>query len=99
VEVTVESDIIDDQGRLALKVSGSGAVLRLVPLGPKVRWDPVRKCEQAATDAERTAYRRLADRAKKASPSRSPRIRIIGPLDGAAPCRPPILSVRDFTWR
>ncbi len=99
VEVTVEGDLIDDKGQLALKVSGSGAMLRLAPLGRKVQWDPEKKCEQAATDAEKTAYRRLADRAKEASPSRSPRVRIIGPLEGAAQCHPPIVSVRDFTWR
>ena len=99
VEVTVEGDLIEDEGRLALKVPGSGPLLRLAPLGRKVQWDPERKCEQAATDAEKTAYRRLADRAKKASPGRSPRVRIIGPLEGAAPDRPPIVSVRDFTWR
>ena len=31
-------------------------MLRLAPLGRKVQWDPDKKCEQAATDAEKTAY-------------------------------------------
>jgi galactose oxidase len=98
VEVTVEGDIVDENGHLTLKVSGSGTVLRLAPLGRKIQWDPEKKCEQAATAAERTAYRRLADRAKTSSPGKSARVRIIGPLDGPAPGRPPIVSVRDFTW-
>jgi hypothetical protein len=98
VEVTVEGDLIDDKGHLALKVPGSGAALRLAPLNRKIQWDPDKKSEQAATEVERTAYQRLADRAQKASPGRSYRLRIIGPLDGAAPGRPPTVSVRDFTW-
>ena len=35
------------------------------PLGRKVQWDPDKKCEQAATVAEKNAYQRLADRARR----------------------------------
>jgi hypothetical protein len=101
VEVIVEGDLKEDQGHLTLKVPGSSTLIRLAPLGRKIQWDPERKCEQAPTDAERTAYRRLADRVKETSTSngRSSRIRIIGPLEGAVPGEQPMLAVRDFSWR
>ncbi len=99
VEITVEGDLIEVEGRVALKVPGSRTPLRLTPLSRKVQWDPERKCEQAATDLERTAYRRLVDRARESVPGPTRRIRIVGPLDDTAPAEQPILGVRDFTWR
>lgn len=97
VEVTVDGALVEERGHLALRVSGSRAVLRLVPLVRKVQWDPERHCERPATAAERTADERLEERARKA-PGQSPRIRIIGPLEEGPQGGPPSLAVRDFTW-
>jgi hypothetical protein len=99
VEVTIEGDLVDDKGQLALKVPGSAAVVRLAPLGRKIEWDQDKKCEQPATEAEKTAYQRLADRAEGMTAGRSARVRVVGPLAGAASGRPPVVSVRDFSWR
>jgi hypothetical protein len=95
VEGTVEGVLVDAGGRPALKISGSGEILPLAALEHKVQWDVPHNRVQAITDAERQAYDKLlAERAEHGA-----RVRIVGPLVPGEDGRPPLLEVRQFTWR
>jgi hypothetical protein len=94
VEATIDGDLVEVDGRLALKVADGGPVLALAPLSHKVQWDPRLKQEAAATDTERAAYTRLAEPAGGKS-----RVRIVGPLVATDSGPLPLLEVRHFVWR
>jgi hypothetical protein len=97
VEATIDGRLVEVKGELALRLEGSGVVLRLGKLRRKVQWDPSRKCPQPATRAEREAHQRLLARwAKHTGPA--PQVRIIGPLRESAPGGLLRLTVREFVW-
>ena len=97
VEATIEGELVEDGGRLALRLRATGAALLLVPLRRKVEWDPGREREAPATDEERKAHERLRARWAE-SRGRGVAVRVVGPLvqnkDGAVTG----LEVREFVW-
>lgn len=93
-EATVDGWLIEADGRPALCVGGGAAVLRLAALERKVQWDVAARREQAATEAERRAYARLA----ATWDGRPRRVRLVGPLCQADDGRF-TLHVREFAER
>jgi hypothetical protein len=94
IEVTVEGVLVEEGGRLALRIPATGQVLELVALGHKVQWDRRHEREQPATAEERAAYERL-----RAEGRQQPRrIQVVGPLVAADEQTPPVLEVRQYSW-
>ncbi len=93
VEATIAGDLLERDGRVALKVSGREEVLRLAPLGEKVQWDPRRRRPERPTREERLAHERLAARRQDGTN----RVRITGPLREVPGEALPTLEVREFT--
>jgi hypothetical protein len=94
VEATVEGRLVRTDGEPRMQLSGTGEVVRLAPLRSKVQWNVAAKREQAATNAERQAYRRLLRQQK---PESAP-VRVIGPLILAPGEGVLTLEVRAFEW-
>jgi hypothetical protein len=106
VEAVVDGRLACLGGHVVLRIGGTGAVLRLVPLRHKVQWDRQRKREASPTEIERLAFRRLLDRGR----GFGRRVRVVGPVVVTAeaigrrspasrpPGQPPLLQVRQFSW-
>jgi hypothetical protein len=95
VEATVDGWLAEENGRLLLRVAGTGQTLRLAPLRRKVQWDVERSREQAFTGPERGAYECL----RREVPGLCPPVRVTGPLVEGAAGDPYTLEVREFRWR
>jgi hypothetical protein len=95
VEATVDGCLERRGNQLALRVTGTGDLLLLVPLMHKVQWDPRQRREQPATAEERGAYTRLAGQALLAGRS----LRVVGPLREGSAGEAPRLEVREFLWQ
>jgi hypothetical protein len=106
VEAVVDG-ILEDQGtNLVLRVGGSDAVLRLVPLTTKVQWNASRKQNERPARSERKAFARLQtqwdrDSKVKSEPRNLSKIRITGPLiqqaaDGSIEPGNLVLEVRKY---
>lgn len=95
VEATIEGDLIEGGGQLALRSRATGEVLRLDPLRRKVEWDPQREREAPMTDREKKAHERLLARWAE-SRGQGAAVRVVGPLvqdkDGVVFA----LEVREF---
>src|SRR6185503_21385600 len=76
VEATIEGVLVDQGGRPALKILGTGEILSLAPLEHKVQWDVKLYRVQATTEAERQAYTRLIEQ----RPGHGNRVCLVGPL-------------------
>jgi len=98
VEATIDGVLVDIKGEPALKISGSDVVVRLQPLKQKVQWDPKRGRSQPATVAEKEAHQHLVARWAMYR-GQPPSVRIIGPLLETREGGPPILTVREFTFK
>jgi hypothetical protein len=94
VEATVDGHLVDEGGRLALRLSSSRDLLRLAPLGHKVQWDRRLNREQATTRQERSAYARLA----RGRRFLRRRLRVVGPLVATKGGKATVLQVRQFFW-
>lgn len=94
VEVRVQGRLVEEEGRLLLRLSKTGETLRLAPLRRKVQWDPATKRDHPPTESERRAFQTLSARWKV---RRSPDVQIVGPLreeNGELLT----LEVRQFQW-
>jgi hypothetical protein len=95
VEATIDGELVSLDGKPALKIAGTGEVLRLAPLHRMVQWDTARKREQVPTEKERSAYSKLC--AQRRETGRS--IRVVGPLVATSTGQLPVLEVRQFAWQ
>jgi hypothetical protein len=95
MEATVDGCLARQGRRILLRIGGSGGLLRLAPLRHKVQWDRRRNREALPTESELLAFRRLLDRRH----ALGRRVRVIGPVVVTADGQPPILQVRQFSWR
>jgi hypothetical protein len=95
VEATIDGELIEKDGRWTLRIPDSGELFYLEPLARKVQWDTRNNRAQPATAAELSAYDRLIEQRK----GRSGRLRVVGPLVRETEDAPPLLQVRQFSWR
>ena len=95
VEVTVDGNLVKKDGRLALRIAGSGEVLSLVPISRKVQWSTGGKAVMPLTLKEKEAYDRIGSLWNG-----EPRaVRVVGPLVTTGRSDLPLLEVREFFSR
>src|SRR4051794_24275880 len=76
VELVVEGELAQVDGKPALRLTETGETLLLVPLEHKVQWDKKQNREAAATDEEKAAFERLTKSAA------GTRVVVTGPATG-----------------
>jgi hypothetical protein len=48
IEITIEGTLVEEAGRVTLRIPGTGQVIELAPLQHKVQWDQRRDREQCS---------------------------------------------------
>ena len=95
VELVIDGELVERQGRPAIRINGSGEVITLSPLDRKVQWDADREAPEPLDRLDREAYARLKSRWR----GETCPVRVVGPLVTTGVKTPPILEVREFFWR